>query len=49
VVILFVIGDLIAEPVVSEDTSFSGERLHRRRDPYMLLIIARSWVSFQFL
>ncbi|UMG91100.1 DUF421 domain-containing protein [Nocardioides sp. TF02-7] len=45
-VILFVIGDLIAEAVVSEDTSFSGAFVAVAT--FALLTIAMSWLSFRF-
>lgn len=45
-VILFVIGDLIAEAVVAEDTSFSGA--FTAVATFALLTIAISWLSFRF-
>ena len=45
-VILFVIGDLIAEAVVSEDTSFSAAVTAVAT--FALLTVAMSWLSFRF-
>jgi uncharacterized membrane protein YcaP (DUF421 family) len=45
-VILFVIGDLIAEAVVSEDTSFSAALTAVAT--FALLTVALSWLSFRF-
>jgi uncharacterized membrane protein YcaP (DUF421 family) len=44
--ILFVIGDLIAEAVIAEDTSFAGAATAVAT--FALLTIALSWVSFRF-
>lgn len=45
-VILFVIGDLIAEAVVAEDTSFSGALTAVAT--FALLTVAMSWLSYRF-
>ncbi|MCY4725570.1 DUF421 domain-containing protein [Nocardioides sp. STR2] len=44
--ILFVIGDLIAEAGIAEDTSFAGAATAVAT--FALLTIALSWVSFRF-
>ena len=44
--ILFVMGDLIAEAVISEDTSFTGALVAVAT--FALLTVAMSWLSFRF-
>lgn len=45
-VILFVIGDLIAEAVVTEDTSFAGALI--AVSTFALLTVLMSWLAFRF-
>ncbi|GGD25652.1 DUF421 domain-containing protein [Nocardioides daphniae] len=45
-VILFVIGDLIAEAVVSEDTSFTGALI--AVSTFALLTILMSWLAYRY-
>lgn len=44
-VILFVVGDLVAEAVVSEDTSFTGALIAMAT--FALLTVFMSWLSFR--
>ncbi|QCX27543.1 DUF421 domain-containing protein [Nocardioides jishulii] len=45
-VVLFVIGDLVAEAVISEDTSFFGAVI--AISTFTLLTVLVSWVAFRF-